>query len=528
CLLALLCAGCAGDAAPAETPVPVSTPAASVQVVTLLGTPEPTPTPEATPTPEPTDYFGQRVRDNLFMDQTTIRLVSFSGGIDLYPTASKSDEPLQLLNRVTERSHSELIVLSEVTSADGTLFYQVHSAFSSDTGYVLASETDDSRLAASGVSGYALMLVPGCTIFKSPDETSTVLAQESYHAARILGEYKDYYYVCTEDGNFGYVYPEQLKLIDETTLDAYLSSGVLPKTADSFDLENMISYAESQTQASSTEALLVEALTRQGFFFNPGYYQFFQKDLSNRTLYPHEYREDVYNSLLFKLWNSAGNLVTYQDHPTQWDYVPAGGDLQRGDLLFFSQYASDDLAVVEKYEIVYRGRDSGYITACGLYLGNDKMLIVSDGSVQVVEDLSATELWQYFDSARRINTEVTDVKSHLIETLIASAYDRLGTPYDNFCRMGENSYDCSGLVGWAFRRAGVSQKRGGKVQFVETTASGLCHLDTLYMGEYELTLDLVSKSSGNVEDLPNLERGDLVFLLGETQPRISHVMIYLG
>lgn len=528
CLAVILCAGCVGDISTAVTPAPSSTPAASVQVITLLGTPEPTPTPETTPTPAPTDYFGQRVRDNLFMDQAAIRLVSFSGGIDLYPTASKIDEPLQLLNHVTERSRSELIVLSEVTAADGTLFYQVHSAFSSETGYVLASETDDSRLATSGISGYALMIVPGCTIFKSPDETSTVLAQESYHAARILGEYKGYYYVCTEDGNFGYVYPEQLKIIDEATLNAYLSEGVLPKPADSFDLENMISYAESQTQASSTETLLVEALTRQGFFFNPGYYQFFQKDLTNRTLYPHEYRENVYNSLLFKLWNSAGNLVTYQGHPTQWDYVPAGEALQRGDLLFFSQYAQGDLAVVEKYEVIFRGRDSGFITACGLYLGDDKMLTVNNGNVQVIENLSSTELWPFFDSARRIHTEVTDMKSHLIESIIASAYDRLGTPYDNFCRMGENSYDCSGLIVWAFRRAGVTQKHGGKVQFIETTASGLCHLDMLYMGEYELTLELVSKSSGDAEDLPKLERGDLVFLLGETHPRISHVMIYLG
>jgi cell wall-associated NlpC family hydrolase len=48
------------------------------------------------------------------------------------------------------------------------------------------------------------------------------------------------------------------------------------------------------------------------------------------------------------------------------------------------------------------------------------------------------------------------------------------------------------------------------------------------MGELTLEMQLVSKSSGEQEDIPLLERGDLVFLLGETQPRISHVMIYLG
>ena len=38
----------------------------------------------------------------------------------------------------------------------------------------------------------------------------------------------------------------------------------------------------------------------------------------------------------------------------------------------------------------------------------------------------------------------------------------------------------------------------------------------------------VSKSSGDATTLPLLERGDLIFLVGETQGRISHVMIYLG
>jgi len=363
---------------------------------------------------------------------------------------------------------------------------------------------------------------------KSADEESDVLTQESYHAVRILGEYRDYYYVRSEDGNFGYVLPGQLKSVTTKELEEYLAAGVVPAASEAFDLENLIDYAQSQAQASSTEELLVDALTRQGMFFLPGYYEFYQKNLQDRELYPHEYREDVYNSLLFKLWNSAGNLVYYDGHPTQWDYVPANESLERGDLLFFSEYGSSDTAVVENYEIVFRGRDSGCITACGLYLGNGEMLRVSNGTVEVMENLTSSALWQHFDSARRVHTEVTDVKSHLIETVIASAYDRLGTPYNNFCRMGEDSYDCSGLVGWALRRAGVTQVRGGVKQFRETTASGLCHLEKLYMGETTLALQLVSKSSGDKEDIPLLERGDLVFLLGESHPRISHVMIYLG
>ena len=267
CLLSLLLIGCAGSAAPEDLSAqPSPAASATAEIYLLADTPEPTasPTPEPTPTPAPTDYYGQRVRDNLFMDQQEIRLVSFSGGIDLYKSPSKSADSVSLLNRITDRSRSELIVLSEVTSENDKLFYQIQSAFSDDTGYVLASDTRDSRLAKDGVSGYALMQCPGCSLMKSADEESDVLAQESYHAVRILGEYRDYYYVRTEDGNFGYVLPGQLKSVTTEELEEYLAAGVVPAASEAFDLENLIDYAQSQAQASSTEELLIDALTRQG------------------------------------------------------------------------------------------------------------------------------------------------------------------------------------------------------------------------------------------------------------------------
>jgi cell wall-associated NlpC family hydrolase len=93
--------------------------------------------------------------------------------------------------------------------------------------------------------------------------------------------------------------------------------------------------------------------------------------------------------------------------------------------------------------------------------------------------------------------------------------------------MGETSYDCSGLVGWALRRAGARSSRA-KQTVRETTASGLAHLELLYYDGLKLPLKYVSKSSGDESTIPLLERGDLIFLVGETQPRISHVMIYLG
>ena len=112
--------------------------------------------------------------------------------------------------------------------------------------------------------------------------------------------------------------------------------------------------------------------------------------------------------------------------------------------------------------------------------------------------------------ARRIQPEVTDAKTYLIESMISSAYDRLGTPYNNFCRMGEGSYDCSGLVGWALRRAGATQLKAANRQFRETTASGLAHLELLYYQGMKLPLKYVSKNAGDESTIPLLERGDLV------------------
>ncbi len=524
-LLPLLLAGCAEpEVAATPSPAPTTTP----HVITLAGTPEPTPSPTPEPTPEPIDHMGQRVRDNLLIDVRTLHLVSFAGSIELYAEATTTSESDELVNRTTDRSISDLIVLSEVTSPEGKQFYQVRAAFSDATGYVLAKDTRDSKLALSGVSGYAMMIVPGCSMMKSPDEESSVLSQESYHIARILGLYIDFYYVITEDGNYGFVKPDQLKQIDAAAVESYLASGSSPKSTEAFDIENLISYVEGASSATSTESLIFDGLSLLGFYFNPGYYQFFQKDLLDLVQYPIGYREDVYNSSLFKLWNSCGNLAYYEDHTTQWLHIARGADLQRGDLLFFSEYASDETAVVETYEIVLRGPDSGYITSCGIYLGEDNMLWVKNGLVERVEQLSASPVWQFFDSARRIQAEVTDDRLYLIESMISSAYDRLGTPYNSFCRMGEVSYDCSGLVGWALRRAGATQIKRGNKQFRETTASGLAHLELLYYNGAKYELKYVSKSSGDVTTLPLLERGDLIFLIGETQPRISHVMIYLG
>ena len=526
CLSLLLLVGCADKAAEAQ---PTATPLASEtpHLVIMAGTPEPIETATPEPTAEPVDHIGRRARDNLLLQLPTLKLVGFKGAILLYQEASERSESTKLVNKMTDRSLNELIIVGEQTSADGDLFYQIRTAFSGETGYVLAEDTIPSTLAASGVSGYALMQCANCTIMKAPDEESPVLAQESFHAARILGSYKNFSYVITEDGNMGYVKPDQLKQIDAATLEQYLSSGSTPAATGAFDIENLISYAKRQTQAASTEELIFDGLTRMGVYFNPGYYTFYHKELTDLKQYPIGYHDEVYDSTLFQLWNTAGNLAYYDDHEMQWSYIPANGSLERGDLLFFAEYGSGDTVEVEKYLVVLRGPDSGYVTACGIYLGNDQMLWVKDGTVATVDQVTSSPIWKYFDSARRIHTEVTDPKSHLIESMISSIYDRLGTPYNNFCRMGETSYDCSGIVGWSFRRAGATQLKGNQ-QFRETTASGLAHLEALYYEGKTLKFDYVAGSSRDQATIPLLERGDLIFLLGESHARISHVMIYLG
>lgn len=142
------------------------------------------------------------------------------------PALSRSErgESVKLVNKVTDRTLNELIVLGE-QPAEGDLFYQIRTAFSGETGYP-AEDTIPAhlRLAESAVMRWQWCHPPSR---KSPDEESPT-AQESHHAARILGSYKNFSYVITEDGNMGYVKPDQLKQIDAATLEQYLSSGSTP------------------------------------------------------------------------------------------------------------------------------------------------------------------------------------------------------------------------------------------------------------------------------------------------------------
>ena len=185
--------------------------------------------------PEPTAaaevQVSVPVQPDMLTDRETLELVSVPGSVRLYPEATTKATPVLLRNERTLRLVSELIVLSEVTSPEGKLFYQVRSAFSGDEGYVLAANTYKSKLMASGVSGYAMTQSLGCSILSEPDPRGSVLAVENDHAVRILGEFKDYYFVITERGNSGFINPVQLTLIDQDALDAHLIFHTLPAIA---------------------------------------------------------------------------------------------------------------------------------------------------------------------------------------------------------------------------------------------------------------------------------------------------------
>jgi len=238
--LALLLAGCSGAQEPAPTPAPAATATETPFVVEFTAaTPEPT----AEMTPEPiaetaatVDPAIQAIRDTLYLDRDTLQLVGFKGAIFLYSEPSKDAEHIKLQNKTALKVPDELIVLSEVTSDAGDLFYQVRAVFSSDTGYVLEKDTRYSKLAKSGVSGFAQIESNGCFILADANKKSDLIATESDEAVRILGAYKDFYYILTEAGTLGFVEPAQLTLIERADLEQRLAlagaPGVLSTMSD--------------------------------------------------------------------------------------------------------------------------------------------------------------------------------------------------------------------------------------------------------------------------------------------------------
>ena len=204
--------------------------------------PEATASPETSPSPAqtaPAGEFvtvdvGRRIRDNLLTDLPNLRLISTSTAIFLYPEPTTKSTKIKLKNEKT-RHVSELIILSEVTSPEGAALYHVRSTFSGDTGYVLARDAHDSRLAKTGVSGYARIEAANCDLLADSREDGEILATECEHLVRILGEVEGYYYVITEAGNYGYVLPSQLVRIDESEVLTRISRAEAPAVRSSMN-----------------------------------------------------------------------------------------------------------------------------------------------------------------------------------------------------------------------------------------------------------------------------------------------------
>ena len=321
-------------------------------------------------------------------------------------------------------------------------------------------------------------------------------------------------------------------VLDQADIGRYLdAASELSRTVDFYSPDALIRELQAGIDQGTMADRIFVALGRLGLDFDPFYYRVYQKALDDDERYPLFYKDDVYNSLLFKLFNTAGELVHYDGHRTQWEYVPAGGALQKGDILFFTEpLEKGSSGVLDGYEFVVRGPYSGALTGCGVYMGDDQVLLLRGGQVKAVAWTEA--LQRTLDSARRIHLEVYDEKQMIVEDMIAQIYDCLGTPYSNFNRTGDFSFDCSGLISWLFIRMEITPAFYGHQPFPGSNASGLSQID-FYYWHYRKHIHLMRPAPRDekvgLASMDALQRGDLVFLRKEADKgRVGHVMVYLG
>jgi cell wall-associated NlpC family hydrolase len=388
--------------------------------------------------------------------------------------------------------------------------------------------TPDPRVENIGKLG--AMAFANVAIYDKPKETANVLGRESYHLLYIHSIHREFYRVTTQEGRTGYVKTTQVTPLSEAQLEAYLSAAMqLTYTAAAYAPDAFVTELETAETKGSMEERIYTALCRLGFDFEPFYYRVYQKDLQDEKKYPLYYKDEVYNSLLFKLFNSTGSLVYYEGHPTQWEYVPVNGQLQKGDILFFSELPKRSKGIMDGCEFVIAGQHSGRITDCAVYLGDDSILCLQEGRVQRMDGFAASSLFKSFDSARRIHTAVFDDKALIVEDLIAQIYDCLGTPYNSFNRTGDFSFDCSGIISWCFERMELYPKGYVYYHFTETTASGRATiLDYIWHGKKQVHMVIPVALEEGQKSLDGFERGDIVFLLNSKGGKIGHVMVYLG
>ncbi len=452
-------------------------------------TPSPTPTASPTPTPEPTD--------------TPL------------PTPSPTPTTIPMGRRDFE---------SEVRQ----VLFPLWAGEPEPTPTVEPLATPDPRNEAIG--NIAGMVFANVAVYKRPNETADVLGRESYHLVYVHNIKKDYYFVTTQEGRTGYVKASQVTPLTEAQLEAYLSASMqLTYTAAQYSPDAFVEELVNARSIGEMEERIYAALCRLGLDFEPFYYRAFEKDLKDNKKYPLYYKDDVYNSLLFKLFNSTGSLVYYDGHQTQWEYVPADGQLEKGDILFFSELPKRGKGILDGCEFVIAGKHSGRITECAVYLGDDSVLCLQEGQVQRLDGFAKSDLFKSFDSARRIHTDVFDDKALIVEDLIAQIYDCLGTPYSNFNRTGDFSFDCSGIISWCFERMELYPKGYVYYKFTETTASGRASImDYIWHGKKKVHMVIPVTVEEGQKSLDGFERGDIIFLLNSGGGKIGHVMVYLG
>lgn len=110
-------------------------------------------------------------------------------------------------------------------------------------------------------------------------------------------------------------------------------------------------------------------------------------------------------------------------------------------------------------------------------------------------------IWSFPQSPAQTNTEEYSICEEQIDNVILYARLKLGCPYE-WGGSGPYSYDCSGLVNYAFQKVGV---------VVTRTTSTLC-------------------IEGERVYLTNIKRGDLVFFVSGEYPdrHITHVGIAIS
>lgn len=440
------------------------------------------------------------------------------------------DESIMLKPPAGYGKYRELMVWRAAADDHDDTILNITPIFSDDSGWIYEKDTVQSMLTFDETVRYGVLRRPGCAILTQPSTDGHVISRESYALCRILATCNEYSLIITQLGTVGFTKSGQVQAITQEQLLTYAA---LDYSDGSYNAESFISslIAAKGKSYPNTESLIFQKLSALGLNFDPVLYLLASNELYNSILYPNPrlYTNRVYNSLAFKLFTTTGQFVTINGEPTQWQYIDSIDDLATGDIVFFSAYDTGVTAIEPVVEVVYRGKYSGHITSVAVFLGDDSLALVENGKVTIQTATMQDMVEMGFDCARRINTTIVDETSYLIECIISNVYSRLGTPYHNLRRVGDTSYDCSGIISWSFRSLGFDMLRPTATELPEQTASSFGNTNLKYRWQDKIVLlDRTSANTGDMNELNELKRGDFVFLLKDTRNRIGHIMIYLG